>query len=58
MNINVAFIGLLFLLYAGNDVSSTQLLLLLALISSADGCACRSGQSAQNQTAGIGVNSQ
>ncbi len=43
MNINIAFIGLLFLLYNGNEISSTQLLLLLALISASNTGCCQSG---------------
>lgn len=46
MNINLAFIGLLFLLYTGGEINSTELLLLLALVS-ASSCNrnCRSDSS-------------
>ncbi len=36
MNTNVAFLGLLFLLYTSGEINSTQLLLLLALISASN----------------------
>lgn len=36
MNTNLAFLGLLFLLYTSGEINSTQLLLLLALITSAN----------------------
>ncbi|MDY4186916.1 MAG: hypothetical protein SOX77_03525 [Candidatus Borkfalkiaceae bacterium] len=53
MNINLAFIGLLFLLYTGGEINSTELLLLLALISASSYhslCRGNSQNSTQNST--------
>ena len=46
---SIVFFGILFILYANGDITLTQLLILLALISTVPNCCCNNNNS--NSTA-------